>query len=55
MYSRIQTDDKARSALELSFPYEKFDIVWAEHNQMNIKDKRKFYGEMSRVFDPCLD
>ncbi len=43
---------KQGSALELPFPSENFDIVWTEHTQMNIKDKRKFYGEMSRVLKP---
>jgi ubiquinone/menaquinone biosynthesis C-methylase UbiE len=40
---------KQGSALELPFPSESFDIVWTEHTQMNIADKRKFYGELSRV------
>ena len=40
---------KQGSALELPFPSENFDIVWTEHTQMNIADKGKFYGELSRV------
>ncbi len=40
------------SAIELPFPSENFDIVWTEHTQMNIPDKEKFYGEMSRVLKP---
>ncbi len=40
------------SAVELPFPSENFDIVWTEHTQMNIPDKEKFYGEMSRVLKP---
>ncbi len=43
---------KQGSALELPFPSENFDIVWTEHTQMNIPDKEKFYGEMSRVLKP---
>jgi ubiquinone/menaquinone biosynthesis C-methylase UbiE len=43
---------KQGSALELPFPSENFDIVWTEHTQMNIADKEKFYGEMSRVLKP---
>jgi len=40
------------SAIELPFTSEKFDIVWTEHTQMNIADKEKFYGELSRVLKP---
>jgi len=43
---------KQGSALELPFPSENFDIVWTEHTQMNIADKGKFYGELSRVLKP---
>ncbi len=43
---------KQGSAIELPFPPENFDIVWTEHTQMNISDKEKFYGEMSRVLKP---
>ena len=43
---------KQGSAVELPFPSENFDIVWTEHTQMNIVDKEKFYGEMSRVLKP---
>ena len=43
---------KQGSAVELPFPSENFDIVWTEHTQMNIADKEKFYGEMSRVLKP---
>ena len=43
---------KQGSAIELPFPSENFDIVWTEHTQMNIPDKKKFYGEMSRVLKP---
>ena len=43
---------KQGSALELPFSSESFDIVWTEHTQMNIADKEKFYGELSRVLKP---
>jgi ubiquinone/menaquinone biosynthesis C-methylase UbiE len=52
----VKLDDKVSfkqgSAVELPFPSENFDIVWTEHTQMNISDKEKFYGEMSRVLKP---
>ncbi|MFB5614856.1 MAG: class I SAM-dependent methyltransferase [Candidatus Nitrosomaritimum yanchengensis] len=40
---------KQGSALELPFPSNHFDIVWTEHTQMNISNKERFYGELSRV------
>ena len=43
---------KQASAIDLPFPSENFDIVWTEHTQMNIADKEKFYGELSRVLKP---
>jgi len=43
---------KQGSALELPFPSENFDIVWTEHTQMNIADKKQFYGELGRVLKP---
>jgi ubiquinone/menaquinone biosynthesis C-methylase UbiE len=43
---------KQGSAIDLPFPSENFDIVWTEHTQMNIADKEKFYGEISRVLKP---
>ena len=43
---------KQGSALELPFPSDHFDVVWTEHTQMNIADKGKFYGELSRVLKP---
>jgi ubiquinone/menaquinone biosynthesis C-methylase UbiE len=35
----------------LAMPVENgsFDVVWTEHVQMNIADKRAFYGEIARV------
>lgn len=40
------------SAIDLPFDSESFDVVWTEHTQMNISDKAKFYGELSRVLKP---
>jgi ubiquinone/menaquinone biosynthesis C-methylase UbiE len=40
------------SALDLPFAVGSFDIVWTEHVQMNIADKRAFYSEISRVLVP---
>ena len=43
---------KQASALEIPFASESFDVVWTEHTQMNIANKEKFYGELSRVLKP---
>lgn len=40
------------SALELPFDDGAFDVVWIEHVQMNIADKRAFYAEIIRVLAP---
>ena len=40
------------SALELPYQDESFDYVTTEHVQMNIADKARFYGEISRVLKP---
>ncbi len=40
------------NALELPFDDQSFDAVWTEHAQMNIADKRRFYGEAVRVLRP---
>lgn len=40
------------SALELPFADGEFDVVWTEHVQMNIADKRAFYRELARVLKP---
>jgi SAM-dependent methyltransferase len=40
------------SALEIPFTDGSFDVVWTQHAQMNIADKRRFYSEMSRVLKP---
>jgi ubiquinone/menaquinone biosynthesis C-methylase UbiE len=39
-------------ALDLPFADKSFDVVWTEHAQMNIADKRGFYGELARVLVP---
>lgn len=36
-------------ATELPFKDNMFDVVWTQHVQMNIPDKKKFYSEISRV------
>jgi SAM-dependent methyltransferase len=40
------------SALDLPFPDRSFDVVWIQNVGMNIADKRKLYGEISRVLKP---
>jgi ubiquinone/menaquinone biosynthesis C-methylase UbiE len=40
------------SALNMPFDDGSFDIVWTEAAQMNIADKRAFYGEIARVLSP---
>jgi len=40
------------SALELPFEDGSFEVVWTEHVQMNVEDKRAFYSEISRVLAP---
>ncbi len=37
------------SVLELPFNDNSFDIVWTQHVQMNIADKKTFYAEINRV------
>ena len=36
-------------AVNLPFDDNSFDVVWTQHVQMNIPDKKKFYSEMNRV------
>ena len=43
---------KQASALDIPFSSDSFDVVWTEHTQMNIQDKKKFYGELNRVLKP---
>jgi MPBQ/MSBQ methyltransferase len=40
------------SALAIPFDDGSFDVTWTEHVQMNIADKRAFYGEIGRVTRP---
>ncbi|MBL8474129.1 MAG: methyltransferase domain-containing protein [Rhodocyclaceae bacterium] len=40
------------SALALPYAPASFDLVWTEHVQMNIADKRAFYTELLRVLQP---
>jgi ubiquinone/menaquinone biosynthesis C-methylase UbiE len=40
------------SALDIPFDDGSFDVVWTEHVQMNIADKRAFYAEIARVLAP---
>jgi ubiquinone/menaquinone biosynthesis C-methylase UbiE len=40
------------SALEIPLEDESFDIVWTEHVQMNIADKKRFYSEIERLLKP---
>jgi len=40
------------SALEIPFDPDSFDVVWTEHVQMNVADKRAFYSEIARVIVP---
>lgn len=40
------------SALEIPFESNNFDVVWTEHTQMNIANKKGFYSEISRVLKP---
>jgi ubiquinone/menaquinone biosynthesis C-methylase UbiE len=39
-------------ATNLPFDDNSFDVVWTQHVQMNIPDKKKFYSEMNRVLKP---
>lgn len=43
---------KQASALEMPFEDGCFDVVWTQHVQMNIADKRTFYREIARVTRP---
>lgn len=40
------------SALDLPFEDNAFHAAWTEHVQMNVADKRTFYGEIARVTRP---
>jgi ubiquinone/menaquinone biosynthesis C-methylase UbiE len=57
---RVGLSDRVehRHGSALAIPYDagRFDIVWTEHVQMNIADKKQFYAEIARVLKPggCL-
>jgi MPBQ/MSBQ methyltransferase len=40
------------SALDIPYEDETFEIVWTEHVQMNIADKKLFYTMLARVLRP---
>jgi ubiquinone/menaquinone biosynthesis C-methylase UbiE len=40
------------SALQLPFKANSFDMLWTQHVQMNIQDKKQFYAEINRVLKP---
>ena len=39
-------------ATNLPFEDKRFDVTWTQHAQLNIADKRGFFGEMYRVLKP---
>lgn len=47
-----RTDFACASATALPFADATFDVAWTEHVQMNVADKRAFYGEIARVLRP---
>ncbi len=47
-----QVDFQQANACELPFEDASFDVVWTEHVQMNIADKRAFYAGLARVLAP---
>ncbi|MHC4937449.1 MAG: methyltransferase domain-containing protein [Planctomycetota bacterium] len=47
-----RTSFRQASALAMPFEDGSFDCAWTEHVQMNIADKRAFYGEIARVLRP---
>jgi len=46
------TDFLVGDATNLPFADARFDIVWTQHVQMNIADKKKLYHEIERVIKP---
>ncbi len=49
---REMVEFRQASALAMPFDARAFDVVWTEHVQMNIADKRTFYREIARVLVP---
>jgi ubiquinone/menaquinone biosynthesis C-methylase UbiE len=47
-----QVEFRQASACVLPFEDSSFDVVWTEHVQMNIPDKRSFYAGLARVLAP---
>jgi len=47
-----QVEFRQASACMLPFEDASFDVVWTEHVQMNIPDKRSFYAGLTRVLAP---
>ncbi len=43
------TDFVQGDALDLPYDNGSFDVVWTQHVQMNIENKKKFYSEINRV------
>ena len=44
-----KTTFRQGDAANLPFDNNNFDVVWTQHVQMNIPDKKKFYAEINRV------
>lgn len=44
-----QTSFIQGDATDLPFEDNSFDVVWTQHVQMNIPDKKRFYAEINRV------
>lgn len=49
---RERVELRQGNALALPCEDDQFDIVWTEHVQMNIADKKCFYAEIARVLKP---
>ncbi|MCP4974616.1 MAG: class I SAM-dependent methyltransferase [Maribacter sp.] len=47
-----RTDFVVGDASNLPFEDSSFDVVWTQHVQMNIPDKKRFYSEIKRVLKP---
>lgn len=53
-HSHLDNQPSFRQASALSLPFAdgSFDLVWTEHVQMNIADKKRLYDEIFRVLTP---
>ena len=47
-----KTTFQVADAADLPFESQTFDVVWTQHVQMNVPDKKKFYAEIHRVLKP---